>query len=929
MEELKRDSERNDAVTKEEGRAGITTDLPARVSPFVPNTAARRNVTMRKSRDRLHDALPPRTPDDVLKRRSSRRVRDVQYENEINFQGASAVTHSKRHGEELYQNIEGRSLVLPDGKERGLFKHIADHRALEKEQTQQLFADHLGDDEARVFESFLFNSITRNDTSTGIRTSPAKSDYQMTFNEGLEKPDDDQNPGGSSRNRPGNNGEEHSHDGESSDEDTSKDSGERLSQGDGDATPLFLRRDIPSLDDDGATHDTLMQLWDERQQASLLLVQALDQDEPALFEEIENRMRQINKTMHDVHDQYKKNNKNSYLSVDDLPLVAPTSLLKQAYKSSSEGEFRLVLDYQDNQIIRTANPMTSTKVVYHWAQQYLREAFSLDVPDIAHILLLHEHKVLPTLGCLEDVPVFGGAEIEIIFLGKQRVVSASTVDPFQRQAPTVDHAGQRGEESHGLYHARAPSQPGNNGGAASSFDHAGQSREESHGLYHARAPSQPGNNGGAASSFGHAGQNREENHGHGRTGNQNKGEWITHLLDKTTGHHASTAGQHREEGHGFNPEKGYNNQEAVPQRDEASRGSGSYDKIRQAFKCPKFSGQAREWKQWHKGFMRYLSIWDLEYVLLPEFLDDVPMSPTKVRDNKMVYYIIEDAVQNSAMASSIVREAPVNNGFLAYYTLHDGYVFAGATTSTLLLNELSNFRFLPNETPTALCLRLGELFQELELLPGDAAVSFIDTQKIGYLLNALRHEEEWSNVTSHITSAQIKGTITFREACEELKVRCEVARVHEMMDHPVKGGKKVKGLGGKVKDGSSGKDDLEEMTEQLSEKVLGMISSMVKRQNAAADDGPPGGTTPKKKKHVKQECLAAGCDEQTTFSLCGLHYHSMISGKTPTLTLRNGYGEATYDTSTSLIVYPPRTPVARLPTNTPRKVKANLANTGE
>jgi hypothetical protein len=318
--------------------------------------------------------------------------------------------------------------------------------------------------------------------------------------------------------------------------------------------------------------------------------------------------------------------------------------------------------------------------------------------------------------------------------------------------------------------------------------------------------------------------------------------------------------------------------------------------------------------------MRYLSIWDLEYVLYPEFLDDPPLTSTKLRDNKMVYYIIEDAVQNSAMASSIVREAPANNGFEDYYTLHDGYVFAGVTTSTLLLNELSNFRFLPNETPTALCLRLGELFQELELLPGEAAVSFIDTQKIGYLLNALRHEEEWSNVTSHITSAQIKGTITYREACEELKVRCEVARVHDLMDHPVKGGKKVKGLGAQVKDGSS---DLDAMSAELSEKVLGMISTMVKRQNA------PDLTPTPKKKHVKQECLAADCDEQTTFSLCGLHYHSMISGKTPTLKLRNGYGDATYDTITSLIVYPPRTPVARLPTNTPRKVKAGLANTGE
>jgi hypothetical protein len=127
--------------------------------------------------------------------------------------------------------------------------------------------------------------------------------------------------------------------------------------------------------------------------------------------------------------------------------------------------------------------------------------------------------------------------------------------------------------------------------------------------------------------------------------------------------------------------------------------SKSYDKIRQNFKCPRFSGQAREWKQkWNKGLMRYLSIWDMDYVLDPSFFDEVPLSADKKRDNKLVYYILEDAVQNLVQASSYVHQAAINNGFEAYYTLHDGYVFSGTTTSALLLNELSNFRFLPNET---------------------------------------------------------------------------------------------------------------------------------------------------------------------------------------------------------------------------------------
>jgi hypothetical protein len=258
-------------------------------------------------------------------------------------------------------------------------------------------------------------------------------------------------------------------------------------------------------------------------------------------------------------------------------------------------------------------------------------------------------------------------------------------------------------------------------------------------------------------------------------------------------------------------------------------------------------------------------------------------------------------------------------GFEAYYTLHDGFVFAGTTTATLLLSELSNFRFLPDETPTALCLRLEELFEELELLPGNAAVTFVDTQRIGYLLNALRHESEWDNVCSAIRSAQIKGEITFRQACNELRFRCETARAHELLDKPLKG-KRVKGFGAKAQEQAG----VDTSGNAEAEQVNGLISTMSKRQNSTGDT--PAGDKKTKKKYVRKECLAADCDQLTTFSPCGLHYHSLISGKTPALKLRNGYyGDATYDGTTSLIVYPARTPTDRLPPS--KKVKAAIANT--
>ncbi len=283
----------------------------------------------------------------------------------------------------------------------------------------------------------------------------------------------------------------------------------------------------------------------------------------------------------------------------------------------------------------------------------------------------------------------------------------------------------------------------------------------------------------------------------------------------------------------------------------------------------------------------------------------------------MVYFVIEEAVQASPLASSYIRQVPMHNGFEAYYTLHDGYVFAGTTTATLLLNELSNFRFLSNETPTELCLRLEELFQELSLLPGDAAVTFVDTQKIGYLVNALRHEKEWDTVSSSITSAQIKGNSTFREACSELRHRCETTRAHELMDRPVKG-KKVKGFISKTEDDT--KTDVEGIMEQVSGKIMGLISTMSKRHNApgteaTSSDGKKG------KQKVKQECLAANCTDVTVYSLCPLHYHCLVSAKVPSLKLRNGYGEATFNTATSMITYPPKTPSSRLPSGS-KKVPA-------
>jgi hypothetical protein len=312
-----------------------------------------------------------------------------------------------------------------------------------------------------------------------------------------------------------------------------------------------------------------------------------------------------------------------------------------------------------------------------------------------------------------------------------------------------------------------------------------------------------------------------------------------------------------------------------------------------------FSGNAKDWKTWNKGFNRFLSIWDLDYVLDPSFFDEFPLSVQKVHDNKMVYFILEDATQGSPLAASYVRQAPVKNGFEAYYTLHDGFVFAGSTSSTILLNELANFRFKMDESPTALIMRLEELFQDLEMLPDGAAVSFNDTQRIGYLLGALRHESEWTTVTSTITSCQLRGEMTFRQACDELRFRCEAGRAYEIIDKEIKSKRKVQVMGAKI-------EDANEAVSVGTNKAL--VSTVAKRINKEK------GQEAKEDKR-KYQCLAKDYSTKTAFPLCGMHYHSVVSGKTPNLELDSNMGMAEYNMTTKFIEYPATVPKDRLPSD--------------
>ena len=308
-------------------------------------------------------------------------------------------------------------------------------------------------------------------------------------------------------------------------------------------------------------------------------------------------------------------------------------------------------------------------------------------------------------------------------------------------------------------------------------------------------------------------------------------------------------------------------------------------KLLGTFKLPKFDGSPRHWKSWDKAFERFLGLHQLDHVLDADFLLRVPLSQKAYAANKVVYFLLEDAVAPGSMAAKYVRQACKHNGHEAYEKLRNGYVFSGPQTATVLLGALSNIRLLRDESPSAFCLRLIELIEDLELIPGSAAVFMGDTQKLGYLLSAIRHEKDLQSVYSQLQSDQLRGTITFEQACLELHHRCDAIRADEILDTALR---------------TPGKN-------------LNLLSTEDKRKNRKGDA-------------ELVPCLSKECVGMIVAFLpfCKACYLQCMAGKTPTIELKNGFGKATYNSKTMRIDFPSTVPASRLP-----QVKKDKANAGE
>jgi hypothetical protein len=144
--------------------------------------------------------------------------------------------------------------------------------------------------------------------------------------------------------------------------------------------------------------------------------------------------------------------------------------------------------------------------------------------------------------------------------------------------------------------------------------------------------------------------------------------------------------------------------------------------------------------------------------------------------------LIEETVLPGTLASKYVRQALLWDGHGAYILLYNGFVFFGPQTATVLMAVLSNIRFQHGETGTTFCLRLIELLEDLEHIPGTAAVCLNDTQKLGYLLSAIRHEKDLGGVYVQLQTDQLRGKVTFEQACQELHFRCEAIRADNLLD---------------------------------------------------------------------------------------------------------------------------------------------------
>ena len=323
-------------------------------------------------------------------------------------------------------------------------------------------------------------------------------------------------------------------------------------------------------------------------------------------------------------------------------------------------------------------------------------------------------------------------------------------------------------------------------------------------------------------------------------------------------------------------------------------------KLRASIKLPTFSGRAEDWKQWARSLLRYLAVNELDSVIEEGYLISQQFS---YNDNKFVYYAIDQSICDSTKALSLFRTAPQNDGHTAYMALYNGFTFTGTASAPILMHKLTSIRLRSGEMLSAFILRLGELFEDLESLPGNTAFQYNDTQKIHYLLSSIRHERDLQPAYHAIQMASTRGEITYEEACEDLRVRCEAIRADEALT------------------GHTRKSFISTEPKRLNDRAVSFVPttrrpggrqgrvdnhSRATNHRTKPDFRNKGGST-----EAYSLCLADGCHTKDRLPFCRLHFAEMICGRVTTRKLRDGLGEATYNRDTNRAVFPSTVPEER------------------
>ena len=218
---------------------------------------------------------------------------------------------------------------------------------------------------------------------------------------------------------------------------------------------------------------------------------------------------------------------------------------------------------------------------------------------------------------------------------------------------------------------------------------------------------------------------------------------------------------------------------AAPLQASTSSSSSSSNIVKDLSKLEPFDGTQESFKKFETNLKRVAAVNDLEHTLDPDYWGS---SLFNVRDNKIMYFLLEKAVKDNVLAYSHFKKAPEQDGNRAYFALREAYVFSGQAHGAILLMQLTNFRLGQGELVSAFCLRLRELFEDLEGLEGEHAFIFNDTQRLGYLLTAIRNEDELEASYTYITSEMNRGTMTFELAVTDLESRCEQSRADDLLN---------------------------------------------------------------------------------------------------------------------------------------------------